>query len=71
MNAGIITDDFLMDYALSGSDKPLSWAEIQKYVSSKCKVTNWMLVRSALQMNINDGLIVRTDDLRNEEYVAA
>lgn len=50
--------------------KVISWRQIMEYVEAECKVrkNGWMAVRGALQQLIDNGLLVRTEDVRVEEY---
>lgn len=48
--------------------KEMTWAEIVAAVSAKCTVSNWMMVRSVLQIVINAGIIKRTSDVHAEVY---
>ena len=57
--------------AISGKTK-ISWNEIvQEVQDAGLVIKNWLKVRGVLQYFINHGRLVRTSDLRVEEYIVS
>ena len=60
-------------YCIGSTDKPVDWSTIRYEVDragwEPTPKQDWMFVRGALQALINAGFIVRTNDVRNEQYI--
>lgn len=60
---------FLVIEKTYAGKKVVSWQEIVEAVkASGMVIGNWMKVRNVLQWFISNNRLVRTDDLRVEEY---
>ena len=60
---------FLVIEKTTAGKKIVSWQQIVDAVKeSGMVIKNWMTVRNVLQWFINDRVLIRTSDLRVEEY---
>jgi hypothetical protein len=57
---------------VDSNEDPTTWAEIRDEVTRfgfrETKTRNWLFVRGALQLAINNGAVKRTDHFNNECY---
>jgi hypothetical protein len=62
----------IIEDLIAGSVSKLEWTKdfVEPITESKARVKNWLSIRGVIQWYINAGLIKRTKDVRNEEWVA-
>ena len=57
-----------MDDFVENGDS-FEWKEVVEKISEKLEIKNWLEVRGVLQWFINEGKIIRDEDLFKEKYI--
>jgi len=62
----------IIEGLLDGEVSKLEWRKdfVEPIKATKIRVRNWLNIRGVIQWYINEGYIVRTKDVRKEEWVA-
>lgn len=62
----------IIEGLLDGKVNKLNWTNdfVTPIQASKAQVRNWLNIRGVIQWYINEGYIIRTKDVKNEEWVA-